>query len=480
MHRERIRSTACFHIIIAVFLIGCLSLATLAAAEGQDGSIRVDAAPPGGGACLDSTDNSGNCQAIDSTGYTEFFNIPGDSSHTVSIYLDGYQPYTTTVYVSPGQEAEVRAVLQPVLSPSATTAAGTLPVATPAATITTLAPGLLQGIIVAIRDLISGAAPANTAGQPGPVSTGTPEAVTPHITTPASLPEATTPANGKIVGAYFFILDNAYDASMSVKDTIPWMKVNRVYIAFATVHDGVLTDFPSGSSPEDSTAQEENAGKIRNVVALARQSNPDAVVLISSNFGGDMDNEYLRAAQDPQKFADSVVAYMKKYDLDGYDMDWESYQINEDAPQLTTLLSTCHATFAAAGSNPHGHPYILTHTVWPGVESPETVAGLKDSVDQVNIMSYGSGDTYDLVSYADSYAQAGFPYEMMIGGLENEDGYTDGGGPDTRASVAAKCAYVKEHNLAGLFEWRMDNDMRSDDGPPSFQVTGWMSDCLAQ
>lgn len=470
MHRERIRHTRCFHVIIVVFLIGCLSLATLAAAEGQDGRIRVDAAPPGGGACLDSTDNSGNCLAIDSTGYTEFFNIPGDSSHTVSIYLDGYQTYTTNVFVSPGQETEVRAVLQPV------------PATTVTAIITPGAPAtdLLQGIITMIRNLFSGGSSGTPGSQPRNGSarstgTGSENVVT---VTPAGLPEGTASANGKVIAAYFFILDNAYDAAMADRDAIPWKKVNRVYIAFATVHDGVLTDLPVGSSPEDSTAREEIAGKIRNVIALARQGNPDAEILISSNFGGDMDNEYLQAAQNPQKFADSVVAYMKKYGLDGYDMDWESHQINEDAPQLTALLSTCHATFAAAGKNPQGRPYLLTHTVWPGVESAEIVAGLNDSVDQLNIMSYGSGDTYDLASYADSYL-AGFPYDKMVGGLESENGNTDGGGPDTEASVVAKCSYVKEHNLAGLFEWRMDNDMRNGNGPPTFQVTGWMSDCLS-
>jgi GH18 family chitinase len=52
-------------------------------------------------------------------------------------------------------------------------------------------------------------------------------------------------------------------------------------------------------------------------------------------------------------------------------------------------------------------------------------------------------------------------------------------GPDTEASVAAKCAYVKEHNLAGLFEWRIDNDMRPDNSPPTYQVTGWMYNCMA-
>jgi Glycosyl hydrolases family 18/PEGA domain len=472
MHRERSRRTAFCRIIAVVLLIGCLCLAALAAAEGQDGSIRVESTPPGAGVCLDSADESGNCLAFDSTGSAEFSNIAGDSSHSVSVYRDGYQTYRSEVYVSPGQEAVVRAVLQPLAS-------GTTTIPPAPAPTSPAAPDLLQGIIAAFWNLVSGTGTGTTGGRPGAGSTGAPGSGAVVTVTPASITPVPAPANGKITAAYFFILDNAYDASMTVKETIPWKKVNRVYIAFATVHDGVLTDYPSGSTAEDSASRDVNGGKIRNMVALVRQGNPDATILISSNFGGEMDSEYLRAAEDPQKFAGSVVAYMKEYDLDGYDMDWESSGINDDAPQLTALLSACHASFAAAGNNPHGHPYILTHTVWPGVESPQTVAGLKDSVDQLNLMTYGSGNNYDLVSYADSYAQAGFPYGKMVGGLESEAGYDDGGGPDTQVSVAAKCAYMKEHDLAGLFEWRMDNDMRSGDGPPTFQVTGWMSNCMA-
>jgi GH18 family chitinase len=67
----------------------------------------------------------------------------------------------------------------------------------------------------------------------------------------------------------------------------------------------------------------------------------------------------------------------------------------------------------------------------------------------------------------------------MIGGVESEIGYPESGGPDTKESVAAKCACVRANNMAGLFEWRMDNDMRPDGGAPTYQVTGWMSDCLA-
>ena len=65
--------------------------------------------------------------------------------------------------------------------------------------------------------------------------------------------------------------------------------------------------------------------RIQEIVALCHENNPDAEIFITSNFGGrELDTEYLAAAQDPQKFADSVLAYLKEYDLDGYDMDWES------------------------------------------------------------------------------------------------------------------------------------------------------------
>lgn len=292
-------------------------------------------------------------------------------------------------------------------------------------------------------------------------------------------------SGGKVIAAYWYLYpdpnDDTYDLVMSAPDRIPWTKINRLYIGFATVKDGELTDMPAGDSADDTTRRAEMQHRIREIVTLCRQNNPDAGIFITSNFGEEeMDPEYLEAAQDPQTFADSVVDYMEEYDLDGYDMDWESGRIDDYAPQLTSLLSTCHATFAAAGTTPRGRPYLLTHTVWPGVESAETVAGLKDSVDQLNLMTYGTGDKYDLVTYADAYHEAGFPNDRMIGGLESESGYVDNEGPDTRESVAAKCEYVKAHDLAGLFVWRIDNDMRPDNSPPTYQVTGWMNDCLAE
>ena len=338
---------------------------------------------------------------------------------------------------------------------------------------------ILPVLILATMLLFAAGCTQNTTPAAGP---GTSQAGS--NPTAESTPALTIAADGKVIAAYWYLYpdpnDDTYNLVMPAKDRIPWKKINRLYIGFATLKDGLLTDLPTGTSADDAAQRAEMQRRIHEIVALCRENNPDAEIFITSNFGErEMDPEYLQAAQDPQKFADSVLAYLKEYDFDGYDMDWESGRIDEYAPQLTSLLSTCHATFAAAGNNPHGRPYLLTHTVWPGVESAETVAGLKDCVDQLNLMTYGTGDKYDLVSYAESYAAAGFPYEKMIGGIESESAYTDNVGPDTQGSVAAKCAYVKEHNLAGLFSWRMDNDMRPDNSPPTYQVTGWVYDCLA-
>lgn len=121
----------------------------------------------------------------------------------------------------------------------------------------------------------------------------------------------------------------------------------------------------------------------------------------------------------------------------------------------------------------------MTHAIWPGVHSPETVASLKDSVDGINLMTYGTGDSYALEPYATQYYEAGFPYEMMFAGVESEFGYPDNNGHDTQESVAAKAEFVRQNNLAGMFSWRLDNDMRTVDGeteqgPATFCVAGWV------
>lgn len=275
----------------------------------------------------------------------------------------------------------------------------------------------------------------------------------------------------KISATYFAIVDGNYDLAMQVKHQIPWQKLNRINIAFATLDSsGLLTNLAINGSTEEADR------RIRNIIALCRKANPKAEIFIVSNYGGDMDDRYREAAAHPQQFADSVLAYLKNYGLDGYDMDWETIFINDYSAELNTLLSTTYKTLKAAGTSPAGGSYKLTYSVWPGVHRPEHLADLEDSVDQLNLMTYGTGAKYDMVAHAESYFKAGFPYEKMIGGAESEVGYTDNVAPDDQASISKKAAFVKQHAMAGLFSWRLDNDMCSAQGtgPPTFQVADWI------
>ncbi|HWQ67639.1 MAG TPA: glycosyl hydrolase family 18 protein [Methanospirillum sp.] len=283
-----------------------------------------------------------------------------------------------------------------------------------------------------------------------------------------------------IIGAYFFLFDEAYNQAISVSDSIPWDQINRLYIAFATVQDGQITNIDMDNAVGDADV------RIRTIVSLCRDKNPDAEIFISSNYGDNVTEEYLKAAEEPRQFADSALLYMQEYDLDGYDMDFETRDINEYVDEQIALLQACNDKFKAPGLlTPRGKQYGLSCTIWPGVHDPETVAALSPYVDHLNLMTYGPGNTYDLNEYANQYAEAGIPFEKMIGGVESEFGYLENGGHDTQESVAGKAEVVKTLGLAGLMNWRMDNDMQtqdgiSEEGPPTFQVTGWMFDELTR
>lgn len=63
---------------------------------------------------------------------------------------------------------------------------------------------------------------------------------------------------------------------------------------------------------------------IERVDAL-RKLNPSLSVLISIggfNEGSTKYSEMVRSAASRKTFVDSVVAFLKKYDLDGFDFDW--------------------------------------------------------------------------------------------------------------------------------------------------------------
>lgn len=262
----------------------------------------------------------------------------------------------------------------------------------------------------------------------------------------------------QIVSSYFAFFDDAYNATMNTSKTIPWKMFDRILIAFAMLDEkGNLTN----SLVTDDA-------KIRRIISLYRKSRPDGEILISI-YGDDSVNErYIYASNHTEIFTKSVLKYLKKYQINGLDVDWETFAINAYSTELVNLLKSCYNAF--------GKKYKITHTIWPRIHSPDTVGLLANVVDEINIMSYGT-DVNDIEYLINQYNQSGFPYRKMIIGMDTESE------SETKDSITAKMELIKKYGVKGPYLWRLDNDgiPRKNGvpiGPPTFKTTKLLYDVL--
>lgn len=232
---------------------------------------------------------------------------------------------------------------------------------------------------------------------------------------------------------------------MKFRNDIPFDKLTRLYIAFAWIRNGLLTYNDMSNTPTDQQ-------RIAALVGACREKNPAAQIYISSGY--DDGSMYMQAALNPGAFAASVVAFLQANTLDGYDMDWEN-GLDKDA--LNTLLAAVRNALDAA-SEADGKSYGLTLAVWPNVQPEYDMGTIGKTVDGINIMSYGARRS--LQPIAENYYAAGLPWSKMIGGIDTEPGYREGGtdtlGPS--GTIAQKAAYAQQRGLAGMMSWRLDND----------------------
>jgi hypothetical protein len=86
------------------------------------GNLEIEVSPKGGTACIDGT----QCQNLpydpNAGGVFDFYSLAGNSYHTLTITLAGYQPYTDTVYVNGGIDNGESVTLVP-LAQAATSSA---------------------------------------------------------------------------------------------------------------------------------------------------------------------------------------------------------------------------------------------------------------------------------------------------------------------------------------------------------------------
>ncbi|MDF3036975.1 MAG: chiII, partial [Paucimonas sp.] len=168
--------------------------------------------------------------------------------------------------------------------------------------------------------------------------------------------------------------------------------VTHINYAFADIRGGKIVV----ADPATEITKYDNFGKLRQL----KKKHPHLKTLISVG-GWSLSKEFSNVALTPAtraRFADSGVAFVRKYGFDGVDIDWEfpvsggapgNAERPEDKQNYTLLMKALRDKLNAAGKKDRKH-YLLTTAIGispsflPNTEM-DKVAGI---VDFVNIMTY--------------------------------------------------------------------------------------------
>ncbi|WP_252178025.1 glycoside hydrolase family 18 protein [Endozoicomonas sp. 4G] len=277
--------------------------------------------------------------------------------------------------------------------------------------------------------------------------------------TNSSLEYSTAQGSDKV--AHFFgIFDLNWDQRL--REETPLDKTDLLYIAFAHPYDedgdgAYELGYENARSGEKVKPGDTDKDRINQLVSAAREKNPGVQILISQGWN---QNGYWKAAQNPEVFAESVVSFIRKHGLDGYDMDYEIETDQITLPQFETLAQTVHDHLERA-SVEDGKDYLFTitpdHTslrVWNGT--------LVNSLfDYINLQTYW-GDRFHFI---DDFKATGVETDKMMIGMSSESYNRPADDPEAFIKVA------RENNTQGIFAWRMDTDSMDQMGTPHYKIT---------
>lgn len=240
--------------------------------------------------------------------------------------------------------------------------------------------------------------------------------------------------NKKLVNAWIFLnedepVSTSYHTPGSCYQALiqnnVYQSIDILYICFATTVPTNITTLPAGdgSSYTINISAASHRGGLTNqdymdyIIRDARKNNPGIKIAVTLNWGDKnlLSNIFLNSDYSPQQnaanFAANLLVYLKHYDLDGFDIDWE-YPISGQTSrnQLGLLLNAIGAQFKQQ-TNKH---YYLTLSP-TGVENLDASA-VNNNVDFINLQLY-EGATPDV------FINTGFNENILAYGAKFESGY---------------------------------------------------------
>jgi chitinase len=222
-----------------------------------------------------------------------------------------------------------------------------------------------------------------------------------------SLTHAIAAAEQPKVVAYFAEWNRNY----RVQD-IPADQLTHVNYAFAKIIDGQCAISDRAAALDETqpakagTPANGTRGKF-NQLALLKKAHPHLKTLISVGgwtYSGQFSDAAVSSAS-RTRFARSCLDFIKKYEFDGVDLDWEypggggmagSRTRKEDSANFTLLLAEIRSQFDAAEKADHRH-YLLTFASagGPSQIGHLELAKIARSLDWFNVMTYDFHGSWD-------------------------------------------------------------------------------------
>ncbi|KAK7088566.1 chitinase-3-like protein 2 [Littorina saxatilis] len=163
----------------------------------------------------------------------------------------------------------------------------------------------------------------------------------------------------------------------------------HILYAFATVHPTALTVVNG----------ETNEGDIIGRVNSHKSVNPDLKVLVALGGAGGSNEGFDKASSSDENrrlFAVNVVAYLRQFDFDGVDMDWEK-PLPAQRVDFTLTLAALRKAFDEEAASTGKPRLLLTGALWqykPVFEEIYEVDKIHEYLDLVAVMAYDYHGTW--------------------------------------------------------------------------------------
>jgi GH18 family chitinase len=193
---------------------------------------------------------------------------------------------------------------------------------------------------------------------------------------------ASAGADGRAIIGYVFAKDQVIDPKEVAAESL-----THINYAFANVRDGRVVE---GFAKDAENFQ---------ILAGLRKRNPHLKLLVSVGgwtWSGGFSDAAL-TSESRRRFVESAVDFVRRYDLDGLDIDWEypglaglnNSHRPEDKENFTALMADLRAALDLAG-RPTSRHYLLTFAAGASPEFLEhtEMDRVQASVDFVNLMAY--------------------------------------------------------------------------------------------